>query len=73
MKQSRRIVATRTSAAAESNGAVNDARCVLCGERIGNDDAAEMYAPDDVMLMKGEESGGMAHAECGISAGWQVA
>lgn len=52
-------------------------KCVLCGETVSdqhfeNGLAAEMYDPDAKPGSRDHE-GGVCHAQCGISASWEVA
>ena len=49
-------------------GGTMDRECAICGESLApNDDLGEMHDPENP-----EERGGIVHAECGISAGWEV-
>ncbi len=47
-------------------------RCAICGETIGNSEAAEMYDAANDRDRPGSDLDGIVHAECGIAAGWQV-
>lgn len=59
--------------------------CVICGEEVwSDDDPAEMHLPDPrrdsqekicgLTLVEwfGSGKGGIVHAQCGLSAGWQI-
>ena len=48
-------------------------RCVICGEHVNDNDAAEMYDPDAATeLVEMDMAAGFVHAECGLSRGWQA-